>query len=247
MAIRSIGDVEDRSTVEHPLTGEELPLDEIEFVSLEGNRLAIHLPKRLQWFKGPDGTQRAREIGDEVVEFDAGLYPPPGQTIDYETALLMLEHKHFADHPDGDDVYTLAAQEQDVEPSGGVPPDESEFDVGEDEVILNGEVVSKEEALERLQNGASEEPESEMPATPEESSQSPPEVQDGPDESDLVVLEEPQNRTEALEALAERGVDLSDAPPASATTSEIVDFAYKHGFIIDKYGPPDPLAAPDES
>lgn len=237
----SVSQIDHDGTIENPHTGETLELEDIEFVSLEGNKLAVALPKRLQWFKGPDGSQRAREIGDDIVEFDAGLYPPPGQDIDYETALLLLEHEHFAGNPSGDDVYTLAASEQDVEPTGGVPPDETEHEVGEGEVLLDGEVVSKEEALRRLQeenghqeNGAVDEPQAEPGST------------DGPDQSDLIVLDEPTNRTEALEALAQREVDMSDAPPASATTAEIKQFAYEKGFIIEKYGPPDPLAAPNE-
>ena len=209
--------------VPHPETGEPLDLDTARFVSLTGNQLTIYLPEEMIWYKGPDGERRAKEIGGSSVNFDAGLYPiGDGQSLSYAEAKLLTEHDHYGD------LFKLAATERDVQETGGIPADEtvSEPNLAEGEVMVNGQVMTEEEAIEMLSGSGMTE------------QQVAGQIDDVPSDAsgqELEVLTEPTNRTEALEVLAERGVDLSGAPGADATTEEIQDFARENGYIIEKY------------
>lgn len=210
--------------VEHPETGDPLDLSSARFVSLTGNDLTVYLPTEMIWYKGPDGERRAKEIGDSAVNFDAGLYPiADGDTLSFAEAKLLTEHAHYGD------LFKLAASERDVSETGGIEADETvqEPDLAEGEVMVNGRVMTEEEAIEAIsgESGMTEE-------------QVASQIDDVPTEAggdELEVLTEPTNRTEALEVLASRGVDLSGAPGADATTEEIQAFARENGYLIEKY------------
>lgn len=218
----------------NPETGAPIDLDEVKFVSLVGNKLTVYLPEELEWYRGPDGERRAREIGGSRVNFQNGMYPPGEQSATYAEAKLLVEDPHYGD------LFKIAAQEMDVEATGGEGADQQMDDqegadepqrseaTASDQVRVNGQLMSKAEAREQL--GIVEEP-TEGGANEAHASEA--------TASDLDVLSGPNNRTEALEALAERGLDMSEAPPASATSEEIQRFAVEHGFVIEKYDLPD--------
>lgn len=232
--------VQDDTTIEDPKTGDELDLGQITFISRRGPQLTVYLPETLDRFKGPNGEPRARQIGGQTIEFEAHQYPLGSQSVPREVAKLML-----ADDRRGD-VYHLAASEIDVEPTTGSDlerePEPESDDGAEETVEINGEEVPKSEALEMLGVDASaleEGPESQPSPEDEEPVQT--RVEPEPDE--LVVLDGPNNKQEAIEALASEGVDLAQdgAPTPSDSAKEIQRFAVNHGFVIDKYDLPDTL------
>ena len=230
----------------NPETGQPVDLDEIKFVSLTGNQLTVYLPEELEWYRGPDGERRAREIGGNAVNFQHGIFPPGDQSVSYQNAKLLIEHDQYGD------LFKIAAREFDVEATGGQPPDSAgggstpdETVALGDEVVVNGQAMSMKEALDLLagdgtaseEQGGEEAEEQAEENTPVEN-----EIEDVPTEpagSDYEVLSGPTNKTGALEALAERGVDLDEAPTASATTDELQRFAMAHGYIIEKYDVPE--------
>jgi len=199
-------------------------------VSLTGNQLTIYLPSKLEWYLGPEGERHAREIGGNAVNFTGGLFPSEGQSIAYPDAKLLINHPKYGD------LFKIAAQEFDVEPTGDAEPEETETaEPGEEQVMVNGQVMSKAEARELLGVGEGE-GESAGESAPEDS------IEEVPTESNgeqLTVLSGPTNKTDALEALGEHGVDLSGAPSAGATSDEIQAFAVEHGFVIEKYDLPE--------
>ena len=226
----------------NPETGQPVDLGEIKFVSLTGNQLTVYLPEELEWYRGPDGERRAREIGGNAVNFQHGIFPPGDQSVSYQNAKLLIEHEQYGD------LFKIAARKFDVEATGGQPPDRASggpepddtVALG-DEVVVNGQAMSMKEALDLLAgDGTAGETQGE-----EEIEDQPPvedQIEDVPTEpagSDYEVLSGPTNKTGALEALAERGVDLEEAPTASATTDELQRFAMVHGYIIEKYDVPE--------
>jgi hypothetical protein len=226
----------------NPETGQPVDLGEIKFVSLTGNQLTVYLPEELEWYRGPDGERRAREIGGNAVNFQHGIFPPGDQSVSYQNAKLLIEHDQYGD------LFKIAARKFDVEATGGQPPDRasggSEPDdtvaLG-DEVVVNGQAMSMKEALDLL---AGDDTAGEKQGGVEAEGQPPVEdqIDDVPTEpagSDYEVLSGPTNKTGALEALAERGVDLDEAPTASATTERLQRFAMAHGYIIEKYDVPE--------
>jgi len=236
----------------NPETGQPVDLDEIKFVSLTGNQLTVYLPEELEWYRGPDGERRAREIGGNAVNFQHGIFPPGDQSVSYQNAKLLIEHDQYGD------LFKIAARKFDVEATGGQPPESAggspgpeETVASEGEVVINGQAMSKEEALELLagdgtagetQGEEAEEQANEATASGATASTVEDQIDDVPTEpagSDYEVLSGPTNKTGALEALAERGVDLEEAPTASATTDELQRFAMAHGYIIEKYDVPE--------
>jgi hypothetical protein len=139
------------------------------------------------------------------VQFVNGMYPGPGQEIkSEELAKALLNHTFYGK------AFKRAASPMELESAASA---ETTEEVPEGYVTLNGEVLPKEEALQRL---AGEE------AAPEA-------------EGEPTTIEDVGNKQEALMALAERGVDMEDAPDASAETDAIQEFALAHGFSIAKY------------
>mgnify|MGYP006278681479 CR=1 FL=1 len=207
----------------NPETGEPLDRENAKFITKVGNQLTIYLPEELEWYKGPDGERRARQIGDFAVNFQNGVYPPGNQTLTYVEAKLMLEYDKYGD------LYALAAEEVDVEPGENVEtPPPSGPELNENEVMIDGQIMTKEQARNYLDQGG----EAEMENPPEENID---DVSTSPDGESLTVLSEPTNKTEALEALAERGANMGEAPDASASTEAIQGFAKKEGYVIEKY------------
>ena len=236
----------------NPETGEPVDLDQVKFVSLTGNQLNVYLPEELEWYRGPDGERRAREIGGNAVTFQHGFFPPGDQSVSYQTAKLLIEHDQYGD------LFKIAAREFSVKATGGQPPESGPTPESEgsdaapddtvalgDEVVVNGQAMSMKEALDLLAgNGTASEKQGGEEANEATASEAPVEneIDDVPTEpagSDYEVLSGPTNKTGALEALAERGVDLEDAPTASATTDELQRFAMAHGYIIEKYDVPE--------
>jgi len=237
----------------NPETGQPVDLGEIKFVSLTGNQLTVYLPEELEWYRGPDGERRAREIGGNAVNFQHGIFPPGDQSVSYQNAKLLIEHDQYGD------LFKIAARKFDVEATGGQPPESggggSEPDdtvaLG-DEVVVNGQAMSMKEALDLLAGDDTEsekqgeeaagQQEGEEEANEATASTVEDKIDDVPTEpagSDYEVLSGPTNKTGALEALAERGVDLDEAPTASATTERLQRFAMAHGYIIEKYDVPE--------
>ena len=232
----------------NPETGQPVDLDEIKFVSLTGNQLTVYLPEELEWYRGPDGERRAREIGGNAVNFQHGIFPPGDQSVSYQNAKLLIEHEQYGD------LFKIAAREFDVEATGGEVPESTGSDsepeeavASKGEVVVNGQAMSMKEALDLLAGGGTEskeqgEEEAKEQANEATASTVENEIDDVPTEptgSDYEVLSGPTNKTGALEALAERGVDLEEAPPASATTERLQRFAMAHGYIIEKYDVPE--------
>lgn len=211
----------------HPDTGEPLDLDEVRFVSMVGNQLTVYLPDEMEWFKGPEGDRRAREIGGSAVKFVHGMYPEgESQSVSYEEAKLLLEHDHYGE------MFALAHEKMDVAEEVEAPSSSGSPDLAEGEVMVNGEVMTEEEAREELGmvKGAAVSPEGEVD---EEAS-----VPTEPASEELTVLSGPTNKTDALEALASEGVNMDNAPSASATSDEIQQFAVERGYVIEKYDLP---------
>jgi len=231
----------------NPETGQPVDLGEIKFVSLTGNQLTVYLPEELEWYRGPDGERRAREIGGNAVNFQHGIFPPGDQSVSYQNAKLLIEYNQYGD------LFKIAARKFDVEATGGEVPESAgsgsepeEAVASKGEVVVNGQAMSKEEALELLAGDDTEsEKQGEEAAGQQEGEEEAPiedHIDDVPTEpagSDYEVLSGPTNKTGALEALAERGVDLDEAPTASATTDELQRFAMAHGYIIEKYDVPE--------
>jgi len=206
----------------NPETGEPVDLSTIKFVSLTGNNLTVYLPTEMEWYKGPEGERRAREIGGSAVNFQNGLYPPGDQNATYEEVKLLIGHEHY------NDLFKVAAEERNVSPTTPGPSAQPEAapEPGEEEVMVNGEVMTKSEALDLL--ASDDAAQEDVEPVPEE-----------PTATELTVLTEPTNKGEALEALANEGVDMTDAPPASAASDEIQQFAVERGYAIEKYDLPE--------
>lgn len=216
----------EQSTIE--IDGEERPLDQVRFIQLEGTELTVYLPEKREWAKNTAGEDVVVEKGGHQVNFQNGIYPPPNKTIDRVEAELLAEGDAYGE------LYTLAREEQET-PTAEEVREQMEKDLEEDEVMIDGQVMSKAEAFEYLQSkdeDSAEEAPSEFDSEPEQQFEG--EVFEG----DLTDLDA-SNRQEALEMLAAQGVDMADAPPASATTAEIQEFAVDNGFNIVKYDLPE--------
>jgi hypothetical protein len=192
------------TTIEHE--GEEIALDELQFISLRGRNHTVYMPEEptKTVIDGQVVTQYEPPGGTSTVQFNNGMYPGPGQEIESkELAKALLKHTFYGKS------FKRAASPMELESAAGA---ETTEEVPEGYVELNGEIIPKEEALQRL---AGEE-------TPES-------------EGEPTTIEDVGNKQEALMALAEHGVDMEDAPDASAETDAIQEFALAHGFSIAKY------------
>lgn len=219
-------DLEEVDTI--TIAGEERKLDDIKFVQLQGTELTIYLPENLQHYKNPQGEEVVVNKGGEKVQFRDGIYPPGDQTIDKDEAEMLADHPHYGE------LFTLAAEEQDT-PTAEEVRESIEESMEENEVMVDGEIMTKAEALEYLKSQDGEEDEN----VPSEFDREAEDKFDGEVHQGQLKDLDASNRQEALELLASEGVPMENAPPASATTSKIQEFAVDHGYNIPKYDLPE--------
>lgn len=188
-------------------------LDEIQFLSLDGERLTI-LRGYVERTVIIDGTQQIRGKKLPPLTFQNGVYPPVGQTIDPDVAKELLTHTQYGDRfiLQRD----LPASDDDT-PAGPQIPD--------GHVMLpDGEVVP----LDELQA---------TPDTPRTNGQA--ESTSADEAGGLTALDDEHVSTkqEAVEALANAGADVSGIASVSNTSKdEILDTAAAAGYYFPTYG-----------
>lgn len=211
----------DHITVE----GEEIALDELKFVQIEGTQLTVYLPEKYDTFQTPQGEKVAMQVAGGTVKFQHGIYPTGDDTISYGNAKMLVNHDHYGE------LFKVARSAFDV-PTAEEVREAREESMAENEVFVDGQVMKKSEALEYIQGQQAE----------TEAEQAPSEFEGEPDTVEGHTEMKPldaSNKQEALEMLAQQGLTMEDAPSASDSTAKIQAFAMNHGFVIPKYDLPD--------
>jgi hypothetical protein len=220
---------ESPNTIE--VNGEERELDNIRFVQKRGTELTVALPEKTIPAKTPDGEDIVYKKGGQKITFRNGIYPPTDQTIEKEVAEIMLDHDHYGK------LFVLAAEEQET-PTSDEIREQMEASLSENEVMVDGQVMTQAEALDYLKKNGADTDEEET-ATSEFETEAKADQASGQVYQGGLTDLDATNRSGALEMLAQQGVNMENAPPASATTSKIQEFAVDNGYNIPKYDLPE--------